>query len=180
MRYFIYLVILIMPMMACKGRDECAGFETAAQLQATDLIKCKADSMFYQLKRFSLAFNEERKKLGIPVLPADYLPEVYTVGNQVRWHSEIDDRYFSKGLPYMKWKDLEWSGDTLKYDRSIISEGKKEHPSNTLNITYWLDTLVDHKTYRIRYHYSPKNDTTDMVLSRFQADSILISWKLIN
>jgi hypothetical protein len=162
---------------SCKSKDECR-FTTAEELDKADLVKCKADAMYFFMRKFSLAFNDERKKAGIPLLPADYIAEVYTVGNQVRWHSEMDDRYFSKGLPYMKWKDLEWNGDTLKYDRSIFSEGKKEHPSNTLMIKYWLDTVSGSNQYLFTYEYSPKGNADDRELTPLQADSILKAWKL--
>jgi hypothetical protein len=174
-------LFFLLALLSCHHKKDCDSFSTVEDLQKADLQKCKVDSMFILMQQFSGAYNAARKEKGIPVLPMNYIAEVYTVGNQVRWHSEAnDERYFATGKPYMKWKDLEWNNDTLKYDRSVFTEGKHEHPSNNLIITYSLDTLTDHKSYVFRYEYSPKSDTAaDIVLTKAQADSILSKWGLV-
>jgi hypothetical protein len=177
------LVMLIgLVLFSCKRKKECT-FSTVADLDKADFKECpptpKGDSTFIYMRQFSGGYDSMRKAKGIPALPKDYMVEVFTVDNQVRWHSEMnDDRYFKTGKPYLKWKDLEWSKDTLKYDRSIFTEGKKEHPSNNLIIVYYLDTLTSRKDYLFRYEYSPKNDTADVVLTKPQADSVLKAWGL--
>jgi hypothetical protein len=178
MRVLIVTVLLVF-LFACKTKKKCT-FSTVADLDHADFKECPpspaGDSSFIYMRMFSGSYDSMRKAMGIPALPKDYIAEVYSVDNQVRWHSEVnDDRYSKTGKPYMKWKDLEWSKDTLKYDRSIFTDGKKEHPSNYLTIVYYLDTL-NSRTYTFRYEYSPKGDANDVVLTKMQADSVLNAW----
>src|SRR5262245_18918805 len=102
----IYLSALIFFLFACKNK-ECEGFTTAEDLDKADLIKCKVDSMYIYMKHFSLAWNNERKKIGIPLLSKHLTGMTYTVNNQVRWQDMekmLDENY---DKPFLRHKDLE-------------------------------------------------------------------------
>jgi hypothetical protein len=78
----------------------------------------------------------------------------------------------------MKWKTLEWNGDTLKYDNSLFIEGKNDRWGKTLSIVYYLDTLTGGKDYLFRYEYSPGQNYADIIMNKNQADSVLKAWKI--
>src|SRR5262249_55582324 len=138
------------------------------------------DSTFVWMRYYSGVYNSLRKIKGIPILPANFVAEVFTSANQVRWHGDIDrnGRFIEIGKPYMKWKTLEWNKDTLLYDYSLFIEGKNDRWGKTLSIKYYLDTLIGNKNYLFEYKYSPGQDQPDLTMSKNQADSVLKAWKI--
>jgi hypothetical protein len=128
---------------------------------------------------FSAGYNTIRKEKGIPVLPDDFEAETYSVNNQVRWHGDLKDgEWIEQDKPFLKWKTLEWDGNTLLYDRNLfVEDPKKDRYGNYLWIAYELDTSTADKKYLFMCTYKDSNRVED-ILTKPQADSILKAWKL--
>lgn len=180
---FIYGCFLIfLSLGSCKEKNPCE-WRTAAALDRIDRKKCLAhspsqDSLYAQLRNFSLSFNPSRKEKGIPLLSPDVECLSLCEGD-VRWAGDIrDGEYVPPSHPYLKWKTIQWRSDTLLADRSLFVENaEKDRWGKTLVINYYLDTL-SRKEYRFEYLYSPGNPAPDILFSRQQADSLLSLWGL--
>ena len=180
----IALILVAAFLFSCTGKKKCT-WSTVEDLDNADFIKCtpapERDSTFIYMRHFSGGYNSMRQSKGIPLLPGNYFAEVYSVNNQVKWHGDYtkDGRFIEINKPYMKWKTLEWSGDTLKYDLSLFVVGGKDgYGDKLMNITYYLDTLNNRKDYLFEYLYFPGRDSKVILFTKAQADSVLKAWGL--
>lgn len=175
----IIFILLTGLVISCNGKDECT-WSTVADLDKGDLTKCKGDSMFYYMKKFSGGYDNERKEKGIPKLPKNFRGVVWTVNNQVRWiNQEMYDRIAADSNirePFMDRKDIEWNEDTLIYDWTNFSA------RDSLDSWVWIFYTRDSTTgnYNFTCGYSNKNTPTDTDagITKAKADSILKAWKI--
>ena len=178
----ILFSIILCCLISCHSKSPCDGFVTARDLDETDLTKCKVDTDYFFMKKFSLAFNTIRTRNNIPVLPADFEAVTWTVKNQVRWVNAALHRQLEKDSafhqPFMDRKDLEWDRDRLIYDRTNYRA--MDSLDSWLTIEYVLDTVSKKADYRFNCSFMNKYDVypNALMLSRQQADSVLERWKL--
>lgn len=180
---FIYSCFVIFVFLtSCKQKNNCE-WRTATALEQIDRVKCLSqspenDSLYAQLRKFSLSFNTFRRQNRIPVL----LPDaecLYLCPGDVRWAGDIKQgEYVPPSEPYLKWKTVQWHGDTLLADRSLFVENaNRDRWGKTLVINYYLDS-VSKKNYMFEYLYSSGNPAPDITFTQQQADSLLQSWGL--
>jgi hypothetical protein len=181
-KHLILFSFLLSCLIACQGKSPCDGFVTASDLDKTDLKSCKADTNYFFMKKFSLAYNTIRARADIPELPADFEAVTWTVKNQVRWVNAAMHRQLEKDTAFrqafMDRKDLEWDRGLLIYDRTNYRA--MDSLDSWLTIEYFLDTVSKKVDYRFNCSYMNKYDVYPkaLMLNREQADSVLESWKL--
>lgn len=180
---FIYsCFVLFVLVCSCKQKNKC-DWRTASALEKIDRVKCLSqlpanDSFYAQLRKFSLSFNPYRRQNRIPVLSPDY-ECLYLCPGDVRWAGDIQEgEYVPPSHPYLKWKTVQWTGDTLLADWNLFVENSdKDRWGKTLVINYYLDT-ISRKNYKFEYIYSSGNPAPDISFNQHQADSLLKSWGL--
>jgi hypothetical protein len=180
---FIYsFFILFIGLFSCKQKNQWE-WRSASDLEQIDRAKCLSswpenDSLYAELRKFSLSFNPFRRQKGIPVLSQEFECLSLCEGD-VRWAGDIKNgKSISLSYPFLKWKTIRWRADTLLADYSFyVENSEKDRWGKTLEISYYLDTLQN-KGYLFEYNYSPGNPAPDISFTRDQADSLLKLWNL--
>ena len=128
--------------------------------------------------RYGVEFNSERKKIGLPILPADW-KYVKVVGATAScWIRPIEE----KNRPYHFEKTVAYNNDTLEWERNdYFGTRKCQTPDGTLveklMVTYHF-TRNEYGKIGWECEFKDCNTTGYVQLSKATADSVLADWGL--
>lgn len=128
--------------------------------------------------RYGLEFNSERKKIGLPILAADW-EYVKVVGATAScWICPIQE----KDIPYHFEKTVAYNSDKLKWEQNVYFGTRKcTTPDGTLIeqliVTYHF-TKNEHGEIGWEYELEDCNTKRYAQVSKATADSVLADWGL--
>jgi len=179
---FITLLFLLVLIASCSEKDKC-NWLTVADLDKIDFKKCKGDSSYLYMQKFSGGNDSMRRQTGIPLLPKDFEGRtIFIASNHVVWlnvkmrNKADNDTSFKQ--PFLNMKLIEWSNDTLINEATNFSI--KNDNGRSLTIKYFRDTIKNSGAYNFEYLYTDDSFPVGKpkTLTKQQSDSILSKWGL--